>query len=196
MADETNAGPTRRTLIRAGLIGGALLAVGGIGLELQTTAPETPPGTLRAFSPRAFSILVAVADTVCPGDGRALPPASEIDVPLDIDAYAAKLAPVDVTQLEQALRLLESPLAGLFLGGRVQPFTRLEPERREAVLRSWRDSRFGVLRSAYVALRNLVVTTYHVHPRVHAAIGYPGPPDFRQADAPAIQPRQPQETEG
>lgn len=184
---------TRRTLLRGGLIGGAVLAMGGIGLELQSTAPTPVPDTLRALSPRAYRVLTAVADTICPGLGDELPPASAIDVPATADAYVATLHPTDQRQLEQALLLLESPLAGLLLGGRTRPFTRLDPEARAATLASWRAHRLEVLRSAYVAFRNLVGTTYHVHPRVTAAIGYPGPPDYGQSEAPALQPRQPEE---
>jgi len=185
--------PTRRTLLRVGLLGGAVLAAGGIGIGLQSTAPTPLPETLQALSPRAYQILVALADTVCPGNGGSLPAASEIGVPSSVDTYVATLSPIAQRQIEQALGLLESPLAGLFLEGRIRPFTRLDPAQREAVLEGWRAHRLELLRSAYVALRNLVVTAYYVHPIVHAGIGYPGPPDYGQALAPAIQPVQPRE---
>ncbi|MEO0604514.1 MAG: gluconate 2-dehydrogenase subunit 3 family protein [Myxococcota bacterium] len=193
MAEDPTAsrGTTRRNLLRIGVIGGAALVVGGIGLELQSTALLPVPDVLQSFSPRAYRVLTAVADTFCPGDGKAHPSASEVDVPADIDAYVATLHPADAGQLEQVLRLLESPLVGLLVNGRTRPFTQLSPVARQRVLLAWRDHRLTVLRSAYMALRNLVGTTYHANPRVHVAVGYPGPPDYGQADAPAIQPRQP-----
>ncbi|MEN0068398.1 MAG: gluconate 2-dehydrogenase subunit 3 family protein [Myxococcota bacterium] len=188
--------PTRRTLLRTGLVGGAILVVGGVGLELQSTAPIPVPDGLLAFTPRAFRIFSAVADTICPGNGTTLPKASELGVPQEADTYVATLHPTDQKQLIQALYLLESPIAGLVLQGRTRPFTRLDLPARTRALERWQRHSLEVFRTAFMALRNLTVTTYHVYPQVHAAIGYPGPPDYGQADAPALQPRQPAQEMG
>lgn len=187
---------TRRTLLRVGLGGTALLTLGGVALELQPTARLPVPDALRALSPKAFRVLVAAADRICPGNGTTLPKASELGVPELIDTLVATLHPADQTQVGQLLGLLESPLAGLATGGRIRPFTQLAPEAQDAVLLDWQQHRWSVLRQSYRVLRNLVATTYHVQPKVFAAIGYPGPPDYGQADAPAVQPRQAQQETG
>lgn len=43
-------------------------------------------------------------------------------------------------------------------------------------LTSWRNSRLDMLRSAYVGLNNLIVGSWYGNPKSWARIGYPGPP--------------------
>lgn len=46
----------------------------------------------------------------------------------------------------------------------------------QAFLASWRDSRLGMLRSAYIGLNNLIVGSWYGNPKSWRRIGYPGPP--------------------
>lgn len=178
--------PTRRDLLKLGLFGAGLLAIGGVGLGLRPGSQAPVPPELAALEPAAFRVLVAVADRVCPATGR-LPSAAEIGVAERIDAHLATLHPDDVAQLSRALLLLENGLVGLLLGGQAAPFTLRSPEAQDRTLDRWRSSRFVVLRSAFKALRALCATTYYADPRVARAVGYPAPADYGQRHAPALQ---------
>ena len=169
---------TRRTLLTAGLGGTLLLAAGASGLALMPGAPvgEHPP--LRALTPQQFGILVAVADRICvAGDGR--PSAREVGVAAKVDHQLSTMHPADAAELGQGLLLIENALVGLLLDGRVTPFTRLGPAEQDAVLEDFRTSRIPIRRSVYKALRGLVAASYWGDPRLFAAVGYPGPPDYR-----------------
>jgi hypothetical protein len=185
--------PTRRHFLELSAAGALLLSLTAAGLAPRAIAGEPPAEDLQALSPKAFRVLEAVAETVCPGSMPPFPSASQLDLARSVDAYLATLHPADVAELEQALMLLESGAAGLLLGGRPRRFTACSPRARARALARWRESRLTVLRKAYKALRSLCATTYYADRRVYSSVGYPGPPDFGQAAAPVIQPAQPAE---
>lgn len=171
---------SRRRLL---LLAPAALAVGAGGLALWPGALRPPPGTLRVLSEREWSILAAAAQALCPGaDG--LPSADELEIASTLDAAFASFHPGDVAELKQALRLLDNALPGLLLDGRWGPFSRASAQARAQTLLAWRTSRIRLRRRVYKALHGLVMTTYWGHPRTWPHVGYPGPPDFGQAQAP------------
>ncbi|MCK6505665.1 hypothetical protein L6R53_20090 [Myxococcota bacterium] len=178
---------SRRGILKIGLGGAALLAAGGLGLGLWPGASREPLAPLQALSPRAFGVLAAVARTFCPG-GDGLPSADELDIAGALDATIATLHPADQAELQQVLLLVDNALVGALLDGRPQPFSRADDATRRATLLSWRESRIPLRRTAYKALRGLVMAAYWGHPRLYAAAGYPGPPDFGQAQAPPDDP--------
>jgi hypothetical protein len=49
------------------------------------------------------------------------------------------------------------------------------PDQVAAFLQDWRVSRFGLLRSAYGAIHDLVLSGWYADPSSWPAIGYPGP---------------------
>lgn len=168
---------SRRTVLRYGLGGAALLAAGGVGLSLRSTvlrAPRRPP---RVLSPEEFSILAAVAERIAPG-GNGFPPASELEVAEKIDDYLF-FKPDEVrAEFRQVLHLLENALAGLLLDLRPRTFTGSSPAQQDAILADWQHSRLHVRRTAFVALHGLCTATYYSNPATYALVGYPGPPDF------------------
>ena len=170
--------PSRRTLLTAGLGGAVLLGLGGAGLALRPGAEVDVTPDLRVLTPRQYGILVAVADRICAGgDGR--PAASAVGVAEKVDHQLSTMHPADAVELGQGLLLIENALVGLLLDGRTMPFTLLGPDAQDAVLEDFRTSRIAIRRSVYKALRGLVAASYWGDPRLYAAVGYPGPPDFR-----------------
>lgn len=183
------AGPTRRHVLGAGLVGSAILALGAVGLGVQQGAGHPVP-ELAALEPQAFRTLQSLAARTCPGSQRGFPSARQVRLAERVDAYFATLHPTDQRELNQALGLLENALSGFLLAGRGAPFTASSDEAQDATLRAWRNSSLGVVRRAYKALVSACVGTYYALPEVQAAAGYPGAPDYGQAHAPAIQPVQ------
>ena len=54
-------------------------------------------------------------------------------------------------------------------------FTRMSDAEKDASLRAWTQSRLGVRRMGFMALRNLCLLGYYSQPATWQAIGYKGP---------------------
>lgn len=175
---------TRRSLLRKGLLGGALLLVGGaLPVALRPTRlGKGPRGPLLLLSPEEHAIFAAVAARVVPGD-RAdprWPTADAVDCAGKADALLARVHPDVGAELKQLLRLFENGLTSLVSIGRPTPFTALSPDRQDARLQAWRDSRVALFKTGYQALVRLAHATYFSSPEVHALVGYAGPPEVPQ----------------
>lgn len=143
------------------------------------------------LSQRQRRSLEAICETFCP-PANGLPDAIELGVP---DAVL-QLAGRDPRQaarreLTQLLGLWDTAALTALGGGGPHRFSTLSRERREAVLRSWRDSRVPQRRAAFHALRKAALLTYYGLPApeggpspVWEAIGYPGPLGPPAATAP------------
>jgi len=175
--------PTRRNILGLGLGGAALLAAGGLGLGLWPGQVGPVPDGLKVLDARSWTILSSVAEALCDG-GTGQPSAATLGVATALDGTLATLHPGDAADLVQALLLLENALPGALLDGRPRPFTRCDLATRVATLEGWRTSRIPMRRTAFKALRGLVLAAYWGSPRLYAVEGYPGPPDFGQAQAP------------
>jgi len=174
---------SRRKILGLGLGASALVAGCGLGLGLWPGRVDAPPAALLALSPRGWTILSSVADTLCLG-GAGLPSAAQLDIASALDVTMSTLHPGDIADFEKALLLVDNALAGLLFDGRARPFTLSDAPTRVATLERWRTSRLHPRRQVYKAIRGLVMAAYWGHPRLYAASGYPGPPNFGQADAP------------
>jgi len=161
----------RRTFIKRGVIGGAILILaGGAGLAFAPTKEQgSPTGPLLVLEPRGFQVVVAIAKRVLPAGADAIAIAQGVDTRL---SYAAPEAQADFNKL---LMLFENALPGLIFDGRLMPFTRLSPESQDGVLRSWRDSKLALRRTGYQALRKICMATYYAEESSWPAIGYAPP---------------------
>jgi hypothetical protein len=175
---------SRRRVLQVGVGGSVLLAVGAVGLALQPGTTTKAPDTLEVLDAKSWTILAAVAETLVPPSG---PTADSLGIATRVDQQLARMHPADAAEVVQALGLLENGLVGMFFGGGFRPFTQSTPAQRTAVLDGWRFSRVATLRTAFKAIRGLVITSYYSHPLAYSTSGYPGPPDYGQSTAPAIQ---------
>jgi hypothetical protein len=180
---ETPPGPrrlNRRRFIKRGILGGALLLVGGaVPIALRSTlVGRRPARGLKLLTIEEHAILAAVAARVVPGDGAGdkWPTAEAVDCAGKVDALMARVHPDVGAEFRQVLHLFENGLVGLLTTGTPRPFTRATPAEQDARLEAWRRSRLAVLRSGYQALKRLAQATYFSSPEVYALVGYPGPP--------------------
>lgn len=174
---------SRRTVLKYGLGGAAVLALGGIGLAVRDTVKRQPHRPLQVLSARDFSILWAVAETLLPGakaqgDTPAFPTASDVRVAEKVDAFLARSDPGVQTEVRQVLGLLENALAGSLFDGRFQSFTASDPQAQAQALDAWRHSKLQVRRTAFRALHGLCAAAYYASPEVYPSVGYPGPPSY------------------
>ena len=118
-----------------------------------------------------------------------------------LDAICETFAPGAVEQgvpdailhaLEHDLTARERGRMQLLLRSWRPGYGRLSQPRREAVLRSWRDSRVPLRRAGFQALRKAALGYAYMLPGRWEEIGYPGPPGvLPDAPAPALQPIEP-----
>jgi hypothetical protein len=186
-AVDAPSSPGRRRLLKRGLLGGALLLMGGVlPLSLRSTLVRRKPArALKLLSEREHAIFAAVAARIAPGDGAgsAWPTADALDCAGKVDALMATAHPAVGAELRQLLRLFESALFGLAFTGTPTPFTRCSPAAQDARLEAWHHSRLTLLRSGYQALKRLAQATYYSSPEIYALVGYAGPPEIPRGPA-------------
>jgi hypothetical protein len=163
----------RRSFVKRGLLGGALLALGGsVGLAAwPSQLGAQPRRKLQALDARQFAILAAVAARTV-----AAPGADAIEIAHLCDERLALAYPEARADVGKLLLLLENGLAGLLFDGRPQPFTRLDAGEQVRALEHWRDSRLAVRRGGYAILRRLTESVWYAAPQGWEGTGYPGPP--------------------
>ena len=176
----------RRTFLKRGLVGGALLALSAAGLALwpgdRSAAPRRP---LAVLSPRAFPVLVAVAARVLQGTT-----ADPVEIAARIDQSLLRASPEAQRDLNRVLMLLENALGGLLLRQSPRPFTLLSSDEQDAALLQWRGSSVVLLRGAYQSLRKLCLGAHWAVPLSGKAAGYAGP-SIAKADPPPIEANKP-----
>jgi len=165
----------RRTFLKRGLFGGALLAIGGsTTLALFPSRQQySPTGPLKVLSPGRFNVLAAMAARFVTAPG-----ADPVTIAHKVDDSLARAVPEAQKDVGQVLDLIENGFVGLMFDGRPKPFTRLDPEAQDRALYAWRDSKLVLRRGAYKAMKNLCTTSFYRTEKAWLAAGYPGPPDY------------------
>jgi hypothetical protein len=176
MVSDAPRSPSRRTLLKRGLLGGVLLGIGGAGfLALRGgKRVRVPADGLHVFSEQQYAVLDALAHRFI-GKAPGWPTAEDVGVALAVDRIVERTEPSVQAELKQLLGLFENALAGFLFGGRTQLFSALDAEAQDRVLEEWRDSRIAVRRTGYNALRTLVLAGYYQSPLTWKPLGYPGP---------------------
>jgi hypothetical protein len=169
---------SRRSFLKKGLIGGALLALGGGALAVypsKEVGVATAP--LEALEPRAFQVLVAFASRVITASGS-----NPVTIAHGADHTLSYALPETQEAINKLLGLFENALPGLLFDGRLQPFTRLSAQAQDAVLESWRTSRIELRRTGYQALRKLVLAAYYMEESSWGPLAYAPPRGFNAYD--------------
>ncbi|MGO9828768.1 MAG: gluconate 2-dehydrogenase subunit 3 family protein [Myxococcaceae bacterium] len=186
MDSDAPRSPSRRSLLKRGLVGSALLAAGGAGFLALRPGKRVPlpAGGLQVFSEREYSTLDALARRLI-GTLPGWPSVDEVGVAQAVDRIAQRTEPSAQAELKQLLGLFDNALAGFLFGGRTEPFTALDAAAQDRVLEEWRDSSVAIRRTGYDALRTLVLAGYFQSPLTWKPIGYPGPDEsFYEPGAP------------
>ncbi|MDQ2951422.1 MAG: GMC family oxidoreductase N-terminal domain-containing protein, partial [Chloroflexota bacterium] len=118
--------------------------------------------------------LAALCDTFVPGDAS-FPSASALGVPQILRGEVEALGrPALVSELDQLLDTIESPLLNVALSGRPARFSSLRQADREVYLRRWATSPLALKRRAFQVMKRLILLyTYGVDGSPYAAaMGY------------------------
>ena len=165
----------RRRFLRAGLVGGAALALGGVlawNTRGYVVAPETARG-LRALGPKEFLVVQALAARIVRPDAPDMPSPDALGVAAFVDGLVARLDAANRTDLLRLLHVLEHALP--LASGHASRFTQLPGAAQDAVLTAMMTSRVPLLRGAFEALKSLCVMAYFRDARTWAGLGYDGP---------------------
>lgn len=126
-----------------------------------TVLSSSESQTLRAVSLRILD--GAVPDPA--GDGGAA-------ICRFVDRYLLELPRPLQRDVRALLHLVELfPLLSL----RMARFSHLRGDEQDAMLADWQDSRIGLFRQGFQALKSLCCLAHYQDARSFAAIGYPGP---------------------
>ncbi len=179
------ASQSRRGVLKKGLFGGLLLALGGgTWLATRRGAQVAVPAGLQVLNAAEYAVVWAVVQRFIPArDG--FPTPESLQTALACDGILARTEDVTQSDLKQLLMLFENALPTFLFGGRTSPFTQLEPREQDEVLAEWRDSRIPLRRTGYLALRGLAMAGYYGNPQTWGAVHYPGPlPGIHDPNAP------------
>ncbi|CAG1009369.1 hypothetical protein BURK1_03651 [Burkholderiales bacterium] len=167
----------RRRLLKAGIAGGAALAIAG-GVAWFKVRPGVGDSA-RALDRDAGGIVRAIVPAMLAGALPAAPAerASAIDEAVaGVDRAIAGLPPASRGELAQLFSLLALGVGRRVFAGVPSPWPEATVAEVEGFLRAWQSSGWALKRSAYDALHQLVIAAWYANPRSWPAIGYPGPP--------------------
>lgn len=168
----------RRSFLRWGLAGTAILAVGGASwLVTRRTRPLSVGGPLLALSPVEATVVLALSERLLP-PRDSFPRPFDVDLPRRVDAIVSLAPEATQAEVRRLLRLFDNALAGFLLDGQFHTFTDSTLEQQDARIAAWQTSRHALRRTGYKALKRLVYAAYYGAPETWAAIGYPGPPSL------------------
>ena len=165
---------TRRTFLKAGLLGSAALAGAGAYYGLRHTTSE--PGELGVSEREIVAVLVPVMLAgVIPVSGEARRAAIATTVE-GVDTAVAGLSAQAQKEIAELFALLNFAPARAVAAGIWTSWAGATPDQVATFLERWRMSRFALLRSAYAALHDLVLGAWYGDPQSWPTIAYPGPP--------------------
>lgn len=159
----------RRTFLKLGVAGGALLIAGGAASWLI--------GRDKVADRRA--VLAAVIPALLDGSlpETATPRTIAVgQVTAGVETAIAALPPSAQDELAQLFALMAIAPTRLALTGLAHPWRDATVLEVSSVLQAWRTHRLELLQSAYQALHDLVTGTWYADPAQWPAIGYDGPP--------------------
>jgi hypothetical protein len=170
---------SRRLLLKAGLLGPALLGAGSVAAGLSGCTGRKEAVTagykfLRDADLVLFRALIAggLGPMLQTGDGREAQ-VSELLRRIDVSGY--RLAPPAQNTLAQLFDLLNLRVTRWLLA-RIGSWETASGEEVDAFLYRWRNSRVAVLNAGYRVIVNLLSIAYYGSHAGWAAANYPGPP--------------------
>ena len=173
-------GKERRTFLKVGVAGSALLLLGRWLPPAHAADPVGAPQTTFAYLTAADVVaLLRIVPIMLEG---ALPQ----DRGQQNTAIGEILRGVDLTIGHQALSVraeirelfdvLTKSVTRALVAGIWKSWDKVSEQDVRDFLASWRNSRLDMLRTGYIGLNNLIVGSWYGNPRSWARIGYAGPP--------------------
>ncbi len=156
----------RRTLLKVGVVGGALLAIGGgAATLLGRDAMADRNSVLQALIP---AVLEGVPD-FAKHSQQAL---------ASVNTAIGGLPLATQAELNQLFSLLAAPPTRYLLTGLSNPWSEVTPAQAAEVLQGWRFHRLDLLQSAYHAMHDLIIGGWYGDETHWRAMKYTPPQAF------------------
>lgn len=178
-------GRKRRSFLKKGLFGGALLLIGGAGFLATrgTKLLPLPKNGLKVLSEKEYAVMAAIALRMV-RPRKNFPTVEEVSLAEACDLVISRADAGVQKELKQLIGLFENALANALFDQRFEPFTELSGEEQDSVLRDWEHSALLIRRTGFNALRTIAIAAYYGNPKTWGAVAYPGPPPLHDANAP------------
>lgn len=167
----------RRQFLKAGLIGGAVLAAGGawvVWRDGRDADAVSPPHD------RIAEILGAIAPVLLAGAWPADPAQRSTalaDVTVGVKEVIAAFPPAVRSEVNDLFRLLDIRIVRRLLTGVSTSWRDADPADVKAFVERWRWSRIALLQTGYFTLHDLVSGAWYANESAWPLLGYPGPPN-------------------
>lgn len=125
------------------------------------------------LTPRQLATLIALCRRMVPLPGE--PDPAAVRLARAVEVRLGTVDPAKAGELTGLLTMMGAPAAGLLSAWVPRGFADLSDDRQDAWLRGWETSRIPLLRTAFQALRRLILATHYADPSTWAGIGYRGP---------------------
>ena len=171
----------RRRFLQAGIAGSALLfALRWHRAGASTgNAPDGSKAGLARLSAQEASALRRIIPVMLAGalpDDAAAREKALGEVLQGIDHTLEFEPPAVRDEIHELFGLLTLGATRALVAGIWSSWDRAGEAEIQEFLAGWRNSRFALLRSAYVGLNNLITAAWYANPASWPRIGYPGPP--------------------
>ncbi len=169
----------RRAFLKVGIAGFALLYAGRWLAPARAAEGATPSFPLKNLTQEDAVVLSRVIPVMLHGalplDGAQFKTAID-EVMYGVDLTIGYQPPSVRTEIRDLFNLLNNAAMRALVAGIWKPWSKATNQDIQEFLASWRDSRFDLLRSAYIGLNNLIVGSWYGNPRSWPRIGYGGAP--------------------
>jgi len=181
--------PSRRSFLRAGVIGSALLAsVSGVSVLTGCSSKPEPfalsmsDGTTYLFLNKEDIAMVAALIPVIVGDSWPQSESAQADArgaTLErIDRYLSRMGAFNMKEIRQLFDLLHLRLARGLATGIWSDWEGATHRELDDFIASWRHSSISLFNNAHNALADIIGMAWYTNPDMAKDIGYNGPPDY------------------
>lgn len=173
--DASSSSTGRRFFIKKTLLGTGALAFAQflpVGCSRHLPASEKYEN-LEFFSAEEAYLLSQIAGRIIPlheGEESHL-----YDVIERLDEYFAGAFPEDQKEFSRLLTVFNNPVFVFIFSGSFTSFDRMSDTQKDAYLRGWMISIWGFRRTAFQALKRLIMSMHYTRDASWAEIGFGGP---------------------
>lgn len=165
----------RRFFIKKSFLGASAFAVAGflpIGCSHSPPSTDFPDG-MDYFDAGETYLLSHIIRRIVPlshDDNDTLR-----DVLIRLDRFFIDSPPEDQREFGRLLTVFNHPAFVFIFGGSFKSFDRMSDKEKDEYLRGWMISSLGFRRTAFQALKKLIMSMYYTRDESWNAIGYAGP---------------------
>lgn len=167
----------RRGLLKVGLLGGAILAGGGLLSRTLSTSADGPASGFFVLRDSDLPMLRRVTPFLLEGSTAPSDMSQAVQTTLvSLDGGLHHLSPALLSQVRQLFDVLSLPLTRGPLTGIWSSWDAASDDQIRAFLQRWQNSSLALLRQGHASLLQMTLMAWYASPVAWAHCGYPGPP--------------------